>query len=185
MRTLADALLSVKASGSVVEVGCNQGWTSAFLLETMKDAKVERPFVGIDTFQGFLTQDIKIEHDRGNPDGYAGYFLTCKRQWYEHSLARNGYSDVTALEADCSVVDYSNFAPIAFMLLDVDIYRPTKIALEQAWPCIASGGIVIVDDCDPTHELWNGAHQAYQEFCAAQHMRTEIVCSKLGILRKS
>lgn len=177
-------LLSVKAHGAVVEIGCNQGWTSVYFLETLKNANIERPFIGIDTFEGFLPDDLQAESSRGHSNGsYRGYFMTCKRRWYEHSLRKHGYR-VGAFQADAGTFDYSAHAPIAFALMDVDLYRPTLFALRRVWPSVTDGGVVVVDDCDPAHELWEGAHQAYQQFAAEVGAVPEIVAGKLGILRK-
>lgn len=35
---------------------------------------------------------------------------------------------------------------IAFALIDVDQYEPTKVALEWVWPRLADGGILLLDD---------------------------------------
>ncbi len=36
--------------------------------------------------------------------------------------------------------------PIAFALLDVDQYEPTKVSLDWVWPRLAPGGILVLDD---------------------------------------
>lgn len=185
METLSRLLLSTTPPGSVVEVGCNQGWTSAYLLEVMKQANINRPYVGIDTFTGFLPQDIEGEYSRGKARGtYDLFFATCKKQWYDYSLKRAGYQNVHSYQADAVAFDYSVVAPIAFVLLDIDLYRPVLLALRAAWKYINRDGIIVVDDCDPTNKLWDGAHQAYQEFCTEIGVKPEIVAGKLGLLRQ-
>ncbi len=77
METLSRLLLSTTVPGSVVEIGCEQGWTSAYLLEVMKRTGINRAYVGIDTFTGFLPKDTEVEYSRrGKAHGtYDFYFL--------------------------------------------------------------------------------------------------------------
>jgi hypothetical protein len=48
---------------------------------------------------------------------------------------------------------------------------------------MAPGGIVVVDDCRPSRNF-DGALQAYQEFCKQHRIEQQIVANKLGILKK-
>ena len=45
---------------------------------------------------------------------------------------------------------------------DVDLYKPTKIALEQLWPKLSKGGILIFDEYGIGD--WQGETQAVDEF---------------------
>lgn len=64
---------------------------------------------------------------------------------------------------------YSRF-PIAFLHLDVDLYRSYKYALENLWPHVSPGGIVLLDeyaeysDKHPTEEKWPGATKAVDDY---------------------
>ena len=50
---------------------------------------------------------------------------------------------------------------------------------------LAPGGMIVVDDCNPADSLYDGAGQAYREFCASRGIAPEIVHDNLGIIRKS
>src|ERR1017187_6372620 len=54
---------------------------------------------------------------------------------------------------------------IALLNLDVDLYEPTKAALESLYPLVVSGGIVLFDDYG--WEQWPGASRAVDEYFAA------------------
>ena len=76
-----------------------------------------------------------------------------------------GAGDVRALIADAAKFDYASLGPIAFCLLDVDLYIPTREALPKIYKQLSPGGVMIIDDCKPGGD-WDGALQAYQEYCA-------------------
>ena len=46
--------------------------------------------------------------------------------------------------------------------IDVDLYEPTKVALEQCWPLMVSGGVVVLDEY--AFLEWPGETQAVDEF---------------------
>ena len=86
-------------------------------------------------------------------------------------------------KADACEFDYQALGPIAFAYIDVDLYRPVKASLQRILPNMAKGGLIIVDDCDADHDLWDGAFHAYTEFCEQHNISQEIVCQKFGIIR--
>lgn len=50
-----------------------------------------------------------------------------------------------------------------FVYIDVDLYEPTKQALEFFWPRVCSGGVIVVDDYGQSN--WPGVKRAVTEFC--------------------
>ncbi len=182
---LARQLLSVQVPGAAVEIGCYQGWTTCFLVEALMEQGVKRDYVCIDTFKGFTQEGVNFEYkERDKPAGvYDAFFLISDPQWLKTSLKRSGYSNVTVHRADATTFDYQALGEIAFALVDVDLYRPVRESLERIIPHMAKGGVVVVDDCDAQDHRWNGAYQAYVEFCKKREIAPEIACRKLGIIR--
>lgn len=180
---LTRRLLSIKVPGPVVEVGCNQGWTTCFLLEALKEQEINRNYICIDTFAGFLPEDLAVEYkSRGKTVGtYDNDFTISDPKWLEASIKRFGYSNVTLYTADAKTFDYQALGKIAFALIDVDLYQPVKEALKRILPHMAKGGMIVVDDCDGDPR-WDGAHQAFVETCKEQNIGIEIACQKLGII---
>ncbi len=179
-------LLSVDVSGVAVEVGCNQGWTTCFLLEAMMEHGVKRDYVCIDTFTGFTKEDVNFEYaNRGKTNGmYDDIFIINDPLWLDASMKRFGYSNVRVHKADAKNFDYRALGPIAFALVDLDLYRPVKESLERIFPQMAPGGVILVDDCgEGEGGRWDGAYQAFREFCAERNMSPRIVCQKIGIIR--
>lgn len=54
---------------------------------------------------------------------------------------------------------------IAVLRLDMDVYAPTKCALEHFWPKVVSGGTVIIDDWE-----LDGARRAFVEYLKTQEL---------------
>ncbi len=155
--------------GSVVEVGCFAGAN-----------------IAIDTFKGFLLEDVDHEV-RARAKGAQRQTLSTsfgrnRRSWVERSLAINGHADVEVIEADAGTLDYRQFAPVAFALIDVDLYQPVSRALRAIAPWMSRGGRMIVDDCRPGN-IFDGALEAYMEWCAKADHRPEIVRDRLGVIR--
>ncbi len=79
--------------------------------------------------------------------------------------------------------DYSTIAPIAFCLVDVDPYVPIAKALPRIYHHLVPGGIIVVDDCAPD-QTWDGALQAYSEFCRSMNLPEDLRHKKLGLIEK-
>ena len=183
---LTRQLLSVKVPGAAVEVGCHQGWTTCFLVEALREQGLEREYVCIDTFTGFTPEDTAVEYKyRGKAVGtYDDDFVITDPQWLKASVKRLGYSNVSVYAADATTFDYQALGKIAFALVDLDLYRPVKESLKRIITQMARGGVIVVDDChDAQNPRWDGAYQAFMEFCKERNITPEIVRGKLGIIR--
>ena len=178
-----DEIKEVK--GSVVEAGCFAGATTIFLREHLRDIG-QRRYIAVDTFGGFVPSDVDYEmNQRGKAaqrSTLVGGFSQNRREWVERSMALAGHGDVEVVQADVATLDYAAYAPIAFALIDVDLYLPVQKALSLIAPHMAEGGRIIVDDCSP-RQVFDGALQAYDEWCLQQGIPREIVHQKLGVLR--
>lgn len=182
---LCSAISETRAvDGNILEIGCAKGETTIFIKNYMQNTGIVKPYYAIDTFSGFVQDDINYERKvRGKSTKY-GQFRINKKKWYDGTLAQNGYPDVYSIKADINDYDLSAHEPIAFALLDVDLYRPMKKALPELYRSLASGGIIVVDDCDENDHRWDGSDQAYKEFMSEIGKEIEIVHGKLGIIRK-
>ncbi len=91
---------------------------------------------------------------------------------------------VTPIQADCAEFDYSTLSPIKMAYLDVDLYLPTKAALPKIFDGLISGGAIFVDDVASSNGGYDGAYQAYMEFCDSHNMPPKIYGGKCGEIRK-
>jgi predicted O-methyltransferase YrrM len=178
------ALVSVRADGAVLEIGVGGGGTSVTINSFMRDMAIKRPFYAIDTFAGFTKEDAQYEREkRGKHDAYLGY-RTNSKEWYAKTLIANGIKDAHVIQSDAKQIDYSRFAPLAFCLLDVDLYQPIAFVLPRLYEVLAPGGIIIVDDCTLAESRYDGAGEAYREFCRNIGVTPQLAEDKLGVIRK-
>lgn len=174
--------------GSVVEVGCAIGSTTVFLNKYMDAENIEKDFFCLDTFVGFLDEHIEYEaRERGkSPEFYrTSIFQLNKKEWFDETMKLNEIKRVQSIQVDASEFDFSKLGPISMCLLDVDLYVPTKKSLCVLYEVLHKDGILIVDDCDPDCQLWDGAWQAYREFMDQLNQPIHIVLDKLGIIKRS
>lgn len=185
---LCDAISrTASVGGSILEIGVAKGDTSVFLLEHLKTTGDARSPVFIDTFSGFTEESIRHEVSRGkNAADIAPLFRHGSEQIFRRGLERCGYAKFSIVKGDAAKVDYAALAPISVVLLDIDVYLPTKCVLDAIWPLMTSPGFLMVDDCRPneTH-LWDGSLQAYTEFIQAHGLPNEIIGGKGGAILKA
>jgi hypothetical protein len=168
--------------GCVVEVGVARGMTSVFLLEHMRQIRDERTYVCVDTFSGFTRRDVEHEVNiRGkNRSHYRGFSYN-QKEIFESNLAKCGFKNVLVIQADAATFDWGRLPPIDVMFLDIDLYLPTKAVLENSFGRWSNGAYVMLDDVQPEGD-YDGAFQAYLEFCAAKGLPKAKIGNKGGII---
>lgn len=172
--------------GCILEVGVSRGDTAIFMNRFMKNEGITKKYVGIDTFGGFTSVDVDVElSQRGkNKTDYKVPFAANNQKWVEHCLRDSGCSNTMTLhKADCAEFDYDKIGPISFALVDVDLWKPTSACLPKIYKNVVPGGVLVVDDCRPNNK-YDGALQAYEEFCEANHLPISVHYNKLGFIRK-
>jgi predicted O-methyltransferase YrrM len=61
---------------------------------------------------------------------------------------------------------------ISLLHLDMDIYEPTKFALERLWDLVVPGGVIVMDEY--ATPPWAGESTAWEEFAAARGLALTI-----------
>jgi len=174
--------------GSIAEIGCAFGDTTIFLNKYMDEVGLEKDYVAVDTFSGFVTTDVDAELQREGKrafeTNYRTYFSENKKLWYDRAVRRADINRVRSVETDVNLFDLRTLGPLSFCLLDVDLYRPMTKALPELYEALSPGGIIAVDDCDAEMDLWDSADHAYKEFVASIGKPVDIQRGKIGIIRK-
>jgi predicted O-methyltransferase YrrM len=170
--------------GSIVEIGCSTGMTTVFLNNYMDAQGIDKPYIAVDTFSGFVREDVRHEVvARGKRAAFFTGFRTNKQEWFDGTMRMNAISRVRSFASDINRFDIAALGPISFCLLDVDLFRPTRSALPRLFAQLSPGGVIAVDDCDASNVRWDGADQAYKEFCAEISRPAQII-SGIGLIDK-
>lgn len=181
---LCDAITATKnaSDGCIVEVGCARGLTTTFLLAHMDDIGDHRPYICLDTFAGFTAADVRFEVDRRGKrlQDYRGFSYN-DAAIFHRNIEKCGHSNHRTIKADVSSFDWTRIPPIDVMLLDVDLYAPTKAALDNSAARWSRDARIMVDDVAPDN-IYDGAGYAYREFCAAHGLAPTLVGTKGGVI---
>jgi macrocin-O-methyltransferase TylF-like protien len=158
--------------GSVVECGVLHGgglMTWAQLSAIMEPANHQRKVIGFDTFAGFPSIS---EKDRGSVSDFIGEGQLAVDS-YDNLLEGVRIFDMTRylghigkvelVKGDIiktlpAYVERNQHLVVSLLYLDVDLFDPTRVALEQLVPRMPKGAIIAFDELNmPT---WPGETQA-------------------------
>jgi O-methyltransferase len=150
--------------GAVVEIGCNLGGTAIIARKMLHRLGMDKPYVCIDTFDGFIDSQFEADRTRGTPADDRTLFSGNSRVLVGKIMDHHGCDDVTLIEGDiASLPDADLPDQCSVVLADVDLTDPTYVAMHRFWPRLTKGGVMLVDDC-ADHSSWQ-ARVAYSRFC--------------------
>ena len=171
-------------NGCICEIGVARGMTTRFIAEHIRNQNIEEKNMvfAIDTFNSFIESDLSFEVDKRGKSlkDLKGFEYNSFDVW------KNNFSEfnfVKAIQADCSDFEYQSVSPIKVCFIDVDLYLPTKKALVKIYEATINGGVIIVDDV-MDNSTYDGAYQAYIEFCDEYNLQANIIGNKCGLIYK-
>jgi hypothetical protein len=185
LATLINEFERVKhLKGNIVEIGVARGLTTRFMAEHIKNQKLadSLEYFAIDTFDSFTASDLDYEvKNRGkNLQELRGFEYNDFEVWKKNFVA---FPFVKAIQSDCSVFDYASIAPLKLVFLDVDLYLPIQKTLPKIFEVLVPGGAIVVDDI-LNNTTYDGAYQAYMEFCASHSILPKVIGNRCGIIYK-
>jgi O-methyltransferase len=190
LATLLDLLDEARqVTGDYMEIGCFVGATTVFLNRHLQANADTRPYYALDTFGGFVAPDVAHETEhrakKELPQVAEHYLFSMNDQrWFDYTMRLNKLNNVRSIAGDIKTMDLEKITQrLCFVLLDVDLYRPSKKALEKIWPYVVPGGVIVIDDCAP-NQVFDGARQAWEEFIQEHALTRELRHEKLAIIRK-
>jgi len=158
--------------GSIIEGGIRWGQNMA-LYTTFRGIyepyNYNRKIIGFDTFNSFVDIDEKDgEHSLDEMeltpdyDKYLDKLLTCHEEFSPISQIQK--YEIVKGDACETLPKYLLEHPetvIALIMLDYDVYKPTKVTLEAIKPHLTKGSIIILDEVN--HVDWKGETLSLQE----------------------
>jgi O-methyltransferase len=169
--------------GCVVEIGVARGMTTRFLAEHFIRNKIsDTKIYAIDTFSSFTEDDLQHEVN------VRGKSLTALKRfsYNDYEVWAKNFSEfpfVRPIKTDCAAYDYSVLKPIKLAFLDVDLYIPTKKTLPKLYENLVEGGVILIDDV-LNNRTYDGAYQAYTEYCSEKNIVPTFIGNKCGVIRK-
>ena len=154
--------VTLDIAGNIYEFGTWRGSTLVLLAEWLR---LRRPqgnkiLFGFDAFEGLAAGTAE---DGAALDRYTGAYQA-DEQGLKELLSARGLDPFVQLVVG-NVVDtvaphFANepFPKVSFALMDMDLYAPTRTALEQVLPNLVPGGRILFDE--GTTEEWEGEQRA-------------------------
>jgi hypothetical protein len=149
----------VGVAGSILEFGVQWGATLAQLIALRgiyEPYNYRRHIFGFDTFEGFKNTHDKIDGTHVEDGDYSvnkNYEKKLENilQLHEQGCPLSHIKKFTLIKGDASLtskqwlIDYPH-AVISMAIFDMDIYKPTRDALEAIIPRLTKGSVLIFDE---------------------------------------
>jgi hypothetical protein len=160
---------TTKIPGTVVECGTGTGMTLASMILICRALGIERRFWSFDSFEGLpapAPEDLGSSRSLARKgDLYFGGMAVVLDKLHHIGVPDDAVGrDVHLVKGffNETLPDYTG-GPIALLHADADLYESTKTILDEFWPRLSVGGVVVFDEYDNTTE-WPGEKLAADEY---------------------
>lgn len=185
--TFADNLVLVHehgrpAEGLVIECGVWRGGTSAAMAEVLGN---KRRYYLFDSFEGLPPAQaekdgaaaIAYQQDNNSPE----YHNNCAAEasFAEAAMRLSGVADYHLVKGWFSdtLPRFKPREPVAVLRLDGDWYDSIMVCLQELYPYVTPGGLVILDD----YYAWEGCARAVHDFLSSQRLAERIRSTPNGV----
>ncbi len=151
--------------GDVIECGCWHGHSTVAIATILAEKGFTGRFHVFDSFEGGLSN---FEPEDESPFHLSTAEKDAQRKQFQSNLAlvKTVTSQFGFVELHPGWIpeSFESFqpGPLRFVHIDVDMYKPTRAALEFLWDSVVSGGCIVIDDYN--HAVFAGATLAVDEF---------------------
>lgn len=177
-------LLNVK--GSIVELGVFRGFslsTWVKLSAILEPENLIRKIYGFDTFEGFPSlheKDKNLEYNHEVGHFYTDVFqeLNDLNESYNQDRFLGHINKMELIKGDCtktipSFLEKNPHLLIGMLFIDLDLYEPTKFALEHFLPRMHKGSIIAFDELD--NPQWPGETLALLESMNIKNLKIQTI----------
>ncbi|MCO6431181.1 MAG: class I SAM-dependent methyltransferase [Deltaproteobacteria bacterium] len=166
--------LSLPVKGSIIECGVNQGFglmSWANFSAVLEPNNLTRRIYGFDTFTGFPHGVTKHRSKRYTPkkgdlaaDSYDE--LTKLIEIYDDNRFLGHVDKVHLIKGDVrktvpEFIEENGHLIVSLLFLDLDLYEPTKVCLQNFLPRMPRGAVLAFDELD--NPIWPGETMALME----------------------
>ena len=148
--------LALRRPGAVAECGVFRGASAFLMARAIRQAGGERCLHLFDSFAGLSDPEPK------DGDYWAAGSLACSQSEVAANLAEFG--DLVRFHKGWIPARFGDVSDtrFCFVHIDVDLYQPTRAALDFFYPRMVAGGMIVCDDYG--FETCPGARQAMDAF---------------------
>jgi O-methyltransferase len=164
---------ATKAGGRIAECGVFRGLSAYVFCRYQQLSNPGYSGQGLSLFDSFEGLSAPTSEDELRADGGAFIDGKFREKGAFHGgleIVRNTLRDFPDVKCHPGwipqVFDGMPEAEYSFVHIDVDLYEPTKGAIEYFYPRLRDGGVIVCDDYAFLH--WPGAKQAIDEYCVAR-----------------
>jgi hypothetical protein len=176
--------LIVPVKGSIVECGVFRGFSLmswAKLSSILEPENLTRRIYGFDSFNGFPS--VSSNDRSGSGIAEVGDFQTSSYdeliellRVYDQDRFLGHIPKVQLIRGDASktipeFVQQNRHLLVSLLFIDLDLYEPTKAALEHILPRMPKGSIVAFDELD--NPIWPGETEALLEKLPLNRLRIQ------------
>jgi len=174
--------LALPVKGSVVECGVFRGFglmTWAHLSAVLEPSNLTRRIYGFDTFAGFpsVSGADQNERETARPGDLASTSHEELRKLievYDSDRFLGHIDKVHLVKGDIAetlpaFVAKNRHLVVSLLFLDLDLWEPTKMALQQLIPRMPRGAVLAFDELD--NPIWPGETEALLETTGIRQLR--------------
>jgi SAM-dependent methyltransferase len=156
---------ALELPGHIAELGCWNGNNLVFMAKLVKIFKPNSltEVFGFDSFEGLENfTGVKDKGEKDRRGSYKGDLATLEEMLRIHQL-----DDFThlikgnVLETLEAFLEKRQDVRFSLIYLDMDLYEPTKYAIEKLYPRLLSGGLMVFDEYNTAQ--WPGETSAVHE----------------------
>lgn len=174
--------LILDVPGDIIECGVYQGNSFAWLAHLsviLEPHAINRRIIGFDTFEGFSSIDPSADPDDISNQNFSdtSYQIIADAVGLI-DLVRpvNKISRFHLIKGDIvktlpEFIDKNPWMTCAMLILDTDLYKPTKIALESVLKLMPKGGVIVFDEYN--YQNFPGETQAIREVLELNSLRVK------------
>lgn len=167
--------LVLPVKGSIIECGVHHGFGLAawhHFSSILEPNNLNRRIYGFDTFEGFTGITEKDAGARYKPR--EGDLFAASKEELENLFAIHDDNrflghipKVKLVQGDIrqsapAFLDENQHLLVSLLFLDLDLYEPTKVALDTFAPRVPRGGVIAFDELD--NPIWPGETSAMLEY---------------------
>jgi hypothetical protein len=172
--------------GSIVECGVYSGFglmAWANMSAVLEPANLTRRIYGFDTFEGFpevgekdFNNVMKPKRGQFNSGSYEELMELIKI--YDTNRFLGHVNKVQLIKGDVArtipeFIEKNAHLIVSLLFLDLDLYEPTKVALESFFPRMPKGAVIAFDELD--NPIWPGETMALMETVGINKLKIERI----------